>query len=148
MVLQKLNWRGWNVDEVSWFCKWLKGTVSWKPRILVNDKCRSVVKIFRFFPFRKNKSIIGDQLKKIIWSLSCFKWNQVGIWKNETEESAQNSFTCWYMHNKLSSFWCTTTDTSSMRSENGLWPYQRKQPESCKKIHYVWIAECQIAMVI
>lgn len=130
MVLQKLNWRGWNVDEVSWFCEWLKWTVSRKPCILVDDKGRSVVKIFCIFPFRNNKSIIGDQLKKIIWSLSCFKWNQAGIWKNKTEESTLNLFISWYVHNKSSSFWCTTTNTSSMRNDFGLTNENSLNPEN------------------
>lgn len=111
MVLQKLNWRHWDVDEVSWFRKWLKGTISWKPRILVDNECWFVVKLFTFFPFRKNKGITGGQLKKIIRSLSCFKRNQVGIWKTE------DSFMCF---NNLNSFKCNITAISSMSNVNSI----------------------------
>lgn len=111
MVLQKLNWRHWDVDEVSRFRKWLKGTISWKPRILVDNECWFVVKLFTFFPFRKNKGITGGQLKKIIRSLSCFKRNQVGIWKTE------DSFMCF---NNLNSFKCNITAISSMSNVNSI----------------------------
>lgn len=136
MVLQKLNRRCRNVDEVSWFCKWFKGTVTRKPCILVYNKCRFVVKLFIFFPFRKNKGIVGGQLKKIIRSLSCFKWNQVGIWKKKKD--TQKSFMC---HNKLKSLWCNIllSVAWAMKTGNGL--INENALNLLRKYNDIWILE-------